>query len=47
MRWGLRLSEFDFIVEHRTGIKIKHIDAIGRHVAAIMQDGLPSKEEIL
>jgi len=47
MRWNLRLSEFDFIVEHRPGIKIKHVDALSRHVAAIMQDGLPSKEEIL
>ena len=47
MRWSLRLSEFDFIVEHRSGIKIKHVDALSRHVATIMQDGLPSKEEIL
>ena len=47
MRWSLRLSEFDFIVEHRPGTKIKHVDALSRHVATIMQDGLPSKEEIL
>jgi len=47
MRWSLRLSEFDLIVEHRPGIKIKHVDALSRHVAAIMQDGVPSKEEIL
>jgi len=47
MRWSLRLSEFDFTVEHRPGIKIKHVAALSRHVAAIMQDSLPSKEEIL
>jgi len=47
MRWSLGLSEFDFIAEHRTGIKIKHIDALSRNVAVIMQDVLPSKEEIL
>jgi hypothetical protein len=44
---ALGFREFDFTVEHRPGIKIKHIDALSRHVAAIMQDGLPSKEEIL
>jgi len=47
MRWSLRLSKFDFIVEYRPGIKIKHVDALSRHVAAIIQDGLPRKEEIL
>ena len=47
MRWSLRLSEFDFIIEHRPGIKIKHVDALSRRVAALMQDVLPSKEEIL
>jgi hypothetical protein len=47
MRWSLGLSEFDFIVEHRPGVKFKHVDALSRHVATIMQDGLPSKEEIL
>jgi len=47
MQWSLRLSEFDFTIEHRPGIKIKHLDALSRHMAAIMQDGLPSKEEIL
>jgi len=47
IRWSLRLSDFDFIVEHRPGTKIKHVDALSRHVAATMQDGLPSKEEIL
>jgi hypothetical protein len=47
MRWSLRFSEFDFVVEHKPEIKIKHVDALSRHVAAIMQDGLPSKKDIL
>jgi len=44
MRRSLRLSEFDFIVEYRPGIKIKHVDALSLLLAAIMQEGLPSKE---
>jgi len=44
MRWSLRLSEFDFVVEHKAGTKIKHADALSRHVGAIMEDSLPDKE---
>jgi len=28
MRWSLRLSEFDFEIEHVPGSKIKHVDAL-------------------
>ena len=44
MRWSLRLSEFDFVVEHKPGTKIKHADALSQHVGAIMEDSLPDKE---
>jgi len=44
MRWSLRLSEFDFVVEHRARTKIKHVDALNRHVGAIMGDSLPDKQ---
>jgi len=47
MRWSLRLPEFDFIVEHKSGSKISHVDALSRHVGVIMEGGLPSKERIL
>jgi hypothetical protein len=30
-RWILRLSEFDFIIEHLPGSKIKNVDALSRH----------------
>jgi len=47
MRWSLRLSEFDFVIEHNAGNKISHVDAFCRHVGAIMEDGLPDKERYL
>jgi hypothetical protein len=28
MRWSLQLSEFDFIIEHKAGTKIRHVDAL-------------------
>jgi hypothetical protein len=47
MRWSLRLSEFDFVEEHRSGSKIGHVDALSRHVGAIVYEGSPDKERIL
>jgi hypothetical protein len=47
MRWSLRLSEFDFVIEHKAGTKIRHVDALSRHVGVVIEDGLPSKEGIL
>ena len=35
MRWSLRLSEFDFVIEHVPGSKIKHLDALSRHVGLV------------
>ena len=32
LRWSLKVSELDFIVEHRAGSKIGHVDAVSRHV---------------
>ena len=34
MRWSLQLSGLDFIVQHRAGSKIGHVDALSRHVGA-------------
>jgi len=47
MRWSLRLSEFDFVIEHKAGTKISHVGALNRHVGAIMEDGLPDKKDSL
>jgi hypothetical protein len=33
-------------LEHRAGSKIGHVDALSRHVGAVM-DGLPSKDMVL
>jgi len=41
---SLKLSELDFVVEHRAGSKIGHVDALSRHVGAITnQDPLSRK----
>jgi hypothetical protein len=47
MRWSTRLSELDFIVEHRAGTKIPHFDALSRHVGTISSLTQLSPEEIL
>jgi hypothetical protein len=46
MRWSLKLSELDFIVEYRAGTKIPHVDALSRHVGAITDKDKLSPEEI-
>ena len=44
MRWNLRLSEFDFEIEHVPGSKIKHVDALSRHVGLVEESHLKNKE---
>jgi len=44
MRWSLRLSEFDFEIGHVPGSKIKHVDALSRHVGLVEETQLMSKE---
>jgi hypothetical protein len=44
VRWSLRLSEFDFEIEHVPGSKIKHVDALSRHVGLVEETHLMSKE---
>ena len=45
MRWSLKLSELDFVVEHRTGSKIGHVDAPSRHVGAILQEEITASPD--
>jgi len=44
IRWSLHLSEFDFENEHVPGSKIKHVDALSRHVGLVEETHLMSKE---
>ena len=37
-RWSLRLSEFDFTIEHRPGNQIRHADALSRAVQTVSRD---------
>ena len=46
MKWSLKLSEFDFVVEHRAGSKTGHVDALSRHVVAILQEGNLDRKNI-
>jgi len=47
LRWSLRRSELDFIVEHQAGTKIPHVDAQSRHVGNISRENKLSPEEEL
>jgi hypothetical protein len=33
MRWALKLSEVDFVINHRAENKIPHIDDLSRHIS--------------
>jgi len=46
MRRSLKLSELDFIVEHKPGSKVSHVDALSRHAGAVMQGDSLDKERI-
>jgi hypothetical protein len=47
MRWSLKLSELDFTVEHREGSRIAHVDALSRHVGAVLHQRSLNTENIL
>ncbi|GFX08584.1 uncharacterized protein TNCV_4170831 [Trichonephila clavipes] len=43
-RWAFQLEEFDYEIEHRTGSRMKHIDALSRYpVMIVCNDTLTSK----
>ncbi|XP_076660118.1 uncharacterized protein LOC143363405 [Halictus rubicundus] len=39
-RWALTLEEFDYEVEHRSGTRLKHADALSRHPALVVTNHL-------
>jgi hypothetical protein len=47
MRWSLRLYEFDFEIVHVPSSKIKHVDALSRHVGLVEETHLMSKEVMM
>ena len=44
MRWSLHLAEFQFDIEHMPGSKIRHVDALSRHVGLVEEPKFMSKE---
>jgi len=47
LRWSIKISELDFIVDHRSWSKIGHVDALSRHVGAVKHEATLSKEIVL
>ena len=45
-RWAVKLSEYDYIVEHRPGTKMRHADALSRSVHWIEKDVNLSRDVI-
>jgi len=45
-RWAIKLSEYDFEVEHRPGTQMRHADALSRNVNIIKEGLVLSKENI-
>ena len=37
LQWSIKISELDFVVEHRAETKTAHVDALSRHVGTIVQ----------
>jgi hypothetical protein len=35
LRWSIKLSELDFVVQQRPGSKLSHIDSLSRHVRTV------------
>ena len=47
MRWSVKLCEIDFTVEHRPGNKTPRVNALSRHVGAVLQTGGLCLETVL
>ena len=45
-RWAVKLSEYDYTVEHRPGTQMLHADALSRSVNAVEKDLVLSREVI-
>lgn len=47
LRWSIKLSELDFVGEHRAGPKTGHVDALSPHVVAVVNPDSLSRANIL
>jgi len=47
LKWNLRLSELDFVVEHTAGSKISHVDALSQQVGTFTHPNSLEKENIV
>jgi hypothetical protein len=45
-RWAMKLSEYDFTVEHRSGTQMRHADALSRSIGRVETSVVLSKETI-
>jgi hypothetical protein len=45
-RWAMKLSEYDFTVEHRPGTQMRHADALSRNVGLVETNAVLSKETV-
>lgn len=39
-RWALTLEEFDYEIEHRSGTRLRYVDALSRYPVMIIKDRL-------
>jgi len=39
-RWTLTLEEFDYEIEHRSGTRLRHVDALSRYPVMVVNDRL-------
>jgi len=46
LRWSIKLSELDFVVEHRAGKKMANVDSLSRHVGVVVQGGTLEKDDV-
>ena len=45
-RWAIKLSEYDYTVEHRPGTRMRHADALSRSINVVGTEVSLSKEDI-
>ena len=46
LRWSLRLTEFDFTVEHRPGTQIRHVDSLSRAIQSVTKGQDLTRDEV-
>ena len=45
-RWAVKLSEYDYVIEHHPGTQMRHADALSRSMHVIQSESLLSRETI-